>query len=870
MADNKLQGKRWLTGILLFACLIALVTCTTQNPADVSGGTSENGNAMVSGHLYNANGTPARNALVRLYRVDYNPSPVPLSKSNAAVYAYAITDTAGKYSLDTLASGDYNILGMKDDNLSFRDSVPVRQDYKMTVPSDTLKQPGSLRGIVRLLFEHDSKNIFILVMGTQYFTAPADTSGRFRLDSLPEGSYNVRFMPTKPDYDVFDTILKITAGITDTLKDTIRLKFNGIATPGGLTAIYDTLHGVVNLSWNKVPGTNIAGYNVYRHDVSSQTPEKISGARVVADTFYADTVFRDIMDSSDLVYIYQLKAQDTNANLGPAFSSSQTVNAVSPTKVRTYLAIMNSGTVNDTASIHDSITFSVTYGNASRHNVSLTWFQPGIDTLAVKPCNGAPAGKDTIKMAWGQPSRKTVAVAVVDEAGSTWIDSNSVTIITDAPVVNAGNDTLVSIKDSILLKGSAIQKFGAFVEWAWDIGNTGVLKVSRQDTVVVAPASANANYLCILRVKDDDGNYGYDTVKASVVQDVPVAEAGQDTVIVMGERIDLHGSASQKFGSIVKWEWDVGNTGNFIQTSTGEHSAPAPARPDSNYKCILRVTDDDGNTATDTVETPIADAQEHVIWYKALTNQYSLTDCSPGPCLPPRAFIHEGKTYSSTLAQHNGSFTGDNFAFGSGLDDLQGRCSAYWSRDLCHTTGTVISAKLRGEFRDGWAGNALCNAGPIKIVCAVVDFQGNIDFWGNENLVDDAAVWKDDANMLGSFMGFNLLDPIIKAVDTIHFAAPSGRPSGTDPSVLDGQFFELDVTNQVNWILKHTKEAGETQLSGQYAIVFLVDVGKGSTGKVHGYATENGALGTLNSDAHWTKDGNTIHLYMRGFVSFAK
>jgi hypothetical protein len=207
------------------------------------------------------------------------------------------------------------------------------------------------------------------------------------------------------------------------------------------------------------------------------------------------------------------------------------------------------------------------------------------------------------------------------------------------------------------------------------------------------------------------------------------------------------------------------------------------------------------------------------------------------------------------------------FDVGSGLDDAQGDCAWFWSGDLCHMTGIAASARFRAEFRDGWNSRAFCNAGPIAIHRGVVDFQGNLDFWGGEDSIDVATSWKDDANLIGSFMGFNIMDPWIKASDTLQFSAPAGRQSDITPSVLDGKFVELDCTPQVNWILQHTKEAGETALSGQYAIVFLVTPGQGSIGKVSTYTAEEGAIPAIGSDTPWTRDGNTGHLVVEGNIT---
>lgn len=260
-------------------------------------------------------------------------------------------------------------------------------------------------------------------------------------------------------------------------------------------------------------------------------------------------------------------------------------------------------------------------------------------------------------------------------------------------------------------------------------------------------------------------------------------------------------------------------------------------------------------------------AATHVFWAKATTNAYNLQDNAggKGPGLAAGVVVHEGNMATGTLAQHSGA-NADQFVCGSGLDDAQGRCGWFWAKDLCDASGTITSAKFRAEYRDGWCGNALCNSGPVAINRGVVDFQGNLDFWGGADMVDGAANWKDDANLIGSFMGYNIMDPTIKAGDTLNYTAPTG--SDGIASVLDGQFMEVDCTPQVQWILQNTVAAGNpSALSGQYAVVFLVTPGMGSTGKINSYTQENGPGGVTTgcfSDAPWTTDGNTGHIVVEG------
>jgi hypothetical protein len=240
----------------------------------------------------------------------------------------------------------------------------------------------------------------------------------------------------------------------------------------------------------------------------------------------------------------------------------------------------------------------------------------------------------------------------------------------------------------------------------------------------------------------------------------------------------------------------------------------------------------------------------HVFWYKATTSAYSITDCEPGPCLDAASVIHEGMSATGTVAQHSGSSESGSFNFGSWLYDQQGRCAFYWSLDLSNATGTATAAKLRGEYKDGFAGNSMCNPGPISIRYGVADFQGNLDTWGGPDYVPETADWQDFLNPLSSSMGYDFMTPTLGAEETINVTAPESRGAEFNASVLDGQFFEVDVTEQVNHILTN---------QGSHAIVLLVAPNQGSTGKIGALASEDGVRPN-GSDNPWSQDGNSMHL----------
>ena len=240
-------------GLLLFSILF--IDCSIDN---LAGGT-DTGNAVV-GILYNPNGSRAANAKIYIISADHNPKPGPKVRS---IDSTTTNDTGG-FLLDSMPEGYYNILGAGDSGISFNDSVFIQGDTTTEDLSDTLGEPGTLRGVVALQPGDDSRTVFILVFGTQSWTTPADSIGNFTLANMAEGTYHVRILTTLDDYDPLDTNLTVFSGVDTTLEDTIYLPFTGIPIPQGLTLTYDTMKQIVTLTWNACDTNLVKGYNIYR------------------------------------------------------------------------------------------------------------------------------------------------------------------------------------------------------------------------------------------------------------------------------------------------------------------------------------------------------------------------------------------------------------------------------------------------------------------------------------------------------------------------------------------------------------------------------------------------------------------------------
>lgn len=305
-------SKRMQLGFCAVAAsLLFLAKCGVNNVAD--GGT-ETGNARVIGMLYEPDGkTPAIGVrvVIRPKKSLADTSGTGLPKRLAAVDSVT-TDSAGRFAFDsTLDTGTYVIEAASGNDAVLIDSVAVTsQDSTDSLPPDTLKPAGALRGVIKLSEGGDPRKVFILAFGIDRF-ARVEADGRFRFQNLAEAAYSLRIISSLDDYGVLDTVGVPVRSADTTNLDTIELPFTGIPTPRGLTISYDTLRQIVTLIWRKADTTLVNGYNVYRRNVDSNTVLERINPSLVTDTVYVDSTVKQ-----GFTYEYQLKAVDKSANEG--------------------------------------------------------------------------------------------------------------------------------------------------------------------------------------------------------------------------------------------------------------------------------------------------------------------------------------------------------------------------------------------------------------------------------------------------------------------------------------------------------------------------------------------------------------------------
>lgn len=195
---------------------------------------------------------------------------------------------------------------------------------------------------------------------------------------------------------------------------------------------------------------------------------------------------------------------------------------------------------------------------------------------------------------------------ITDDDNNNCADTITLIITNNAPTIDAiRSDTVIGVLDSIWFFGTVSDIDSNIVEYSWDYNGDGIFDSNDSISIMQKYCFTKAGlYHSILRVSDGGNLFAYDTVLVTVMQDIPLIDAGKDTAVYINDTIRLHATSTQQFGGPKKWEWNINNNG-FIQTSSSDTTILAPSVPDSNFICIARVTDTHGNIVTDTINATI-------------------------------------------------------------------------------------------------------------------------------------------------------------------------------------------------------------------------------------------------------------------------
>ncbi|MGD8642514.1 MAG: PKD domain-containing protein, partial [Gammaproteobacteria bacterium] len=216
-------------------------------------------------------------------------------------------------------------------------------------------------------------------------------------------------------------------------------------------------------------------------------------------------------------------------------------------------------------------------------------------------------------------------VQVTDSAGDSAQIDVLIQVTNAPPVANARGDLTVKAGQLVTVQGSGSDSDGSIAQYQWRQldGPTVLLQNADSETVsFVAPTLTTAADIVLeFTVTDNAGATATDlvlvTVRPTLDNIPPVANAGADQIVNPGDNVALLGSGSDDDGTIESYQWTQQGgppvTINGANSAGASFSMPTDVQGQSSVTLRLTVTDDQGATGSDEVEVfanqlPVANA----------------------------------------------------------------------------------------------------------------------------------------------------------------------------------------------------------------------------------------------------------------------
>ncbi|MEO7427002.1 MAG: hypothetical protein ABI036_17575, partial [Fibrobacteria bacterium] len=208
-------------------------------------------------------------------------------------------------------------------------------------------------------------------------------------------------------------------------------------------------------------------------------------------------------------------------------------------------------------------------------------------------------------------SASFVIVRVKNDKGAVAYDSLEVRtgpLFNPEQGADAGVDITVPPGTRVTLKATAYPApRRKAAEFAWKLGSEKVFTPDSDGVVqFTAPDSYEAEAMNILRITDDMGAVVYDTmfVRTGPLSDPELlADAGSDTTFAPGATVSLKGKAVAGLETMIaEYAWKIQPDSVFTIAENAFVTFVAPAVGDFQFQAILRVKNNIGSIAFDTVE----------------------------------------------------------------------------------------------------------------------------------------------------------------------------------------------------------------------------------------------------------------------------
>jgi hypothetical protein len=361
-------------------------------------------------------------------------------------------------------------------------------------------------------------------------------------------------------------------------------------------------------------------------------------------------------------YVAQLIVNDGTVNSAPDTVTISTLNAA---------PVANAGPdqtafVGNTVSLDGSGSSDVD-GDPLTFSWSLTSVPPGSSATLSDPTAVMPT------FAVDLPGTYVAQLIVNDGTVNSAPDTVTISTLNSAPVANAGPDQTAFVGNTVTLDGSGSSDVdGDALSYSWAILSSpvgsGAMLSSSTAVMPTFVVDLPGTYVVQLIVNDGTVNSAPDTVTISTLNSAPVANAGPDQAVSVGNTVSLDGSGSRDAdGDPLTFSWSLTSTppgsGATLSSSTAAMPTFVADRPGT-YVAQLIVNDGTVNSAPDTVMInaviALSLAPDPLVVTRGLTAAITVSLSAPAPAggltidlstenpatasVPPTVSVPEGAT----------------------------------------------------------------------------------------------------------------------------------------------------------------------------------------------------------------------------------
>lgn len=229
---------------------------------------------------------------------------------------------------------------------------------------------------------------------------------------------------------------------------------------------------------------------------------------------------------------------------------------------------------------------------------------------------------------------------------------------------------------------------GSVVLYEWDWENDGIFDHADSNSGNASHTYAAGTYTAKLRVTDDLGAIGLAAIQLEIASNQPpVATIVDASPLIAGTVVNFTATGSDPDGTIELYEWDFENDGLYDASSTTTGNAEHTYAVAGTYVAKLRVTDDLGATAVDSIQLDITPPPAVYMSWRGSDANSGLDPAAPVFTLT-RSYQVASASALTQIFVEAGSY-GQVPSFAAGIHVHGGRTWPTWEEGTGYSTFTV-------------------------------------------------------------------------------------------------------------------------------------------------------------------------------------